>query len=96
MSRKRKIYSPEFKSRVALEAIGNDLPIQEIAAKHGLHPTMVTKWKKELLTGASSVFSSKSGKKTQEKDHAVEIKELHAKIGQLTVERDFLAEACGK
>jgi transposase len=96
MSRRRKTYSPEFKSRIALEALENDLTIQEIAAKYGVHPTMVTRWRKELLMGASSIFSSKNKKKTLEKEHEAEIKELHAKIGQLTVERDFLAKACGR
>lgn len=88
---KRKRYSSEFKSRVVLEALREDGTLSEIASKYGVHPVQVAKWKKQALQGMAAIFESPS--KDHEVEHAAEVKELHAKIGQLTVERDFLARA---
>ena len=60
---KRRTHSPEFKARVAMEAISGRKTIQEIAADHAIHPIQVSQWKKQLLEGASELFTS--GKKTQ-------------------------------
>ncbi len=89
MGTKRRNYSDKFKATVALEALRGDLTVQEIAAKRQLHPTQITNWKKQAQDGLASVFSDKA-KKAENKES--EIKELHAKIGQLTVENDFLAQ----
>lgn len=86
---KRRRFTAEFKARVALEALRGDRTIQEIAAKHQVHPNQVSMWKRQAVDGLGAVFSN--GADGARRDHDAEIKELHAKIGQLTVERDFLA-----
>lgn len=88
---KRKQYSPELKSRVALAAIRGDGTIAELAQKYGVHPNMITKWKREALDGMKETFSRKGGKRDTSSE--AEIKTLQAKIGELVVERDFLAKA---
>jgi len=91
---KRNRYQAEFKARVALEAIRGEQTVAEIAAKHSIHPNMVAQWKKQAVEGMTGIFTG-----TRERDEAAEearLKELHAKIGQLTVERDFLAKAFGR
>jgi len=86
--RKRRRFTAEFKARVALEALRGDKTIQEIAARHQVHPNQVSAWKRQAVEGLGEVFSS--GAERRERDHEAEIRELHAKIGQLAVERDFL------
>ncbi len=86
---KRRSFSDKFKATVALEALRGDRTAQEIAAKHKVHPTQVTTWKRQAIEGMSGVFSDKV-KKAENKDG--EIKDLHAKIGQLAVENDFLSQ----
>ena len=80
---KRRNFSDQFKAAVALEAMRGDKTVQEIAAKRQLHPTQVSTWKRQAIEGVAGVFSDKV-KKAENKDG--EIKELHAKIGQLAVE----------
>ena len=94
MKTTRKRYSPEFKAKVALEAIRGDLTLAELAAKHGIHHTMIAAWKKQAVEGMAALFSgaTEAGKASSE----AEIDKLHAKIGQLVVERDFLAKAFGR
>ena len=89
---KRKTYSASFKSRVALDALKGDQTMAELAAKYQVHPAMVTKWKKQAMDSLVDVFSG-NGCKAGDASHGAEVKELHAKIGQLTVEKDFLAKA---
>ena len=91
---KRKRYQAEFKARVALEAIRGEQTVAEIAARHSIHPNMVAQWKKQAVEGMARIFTC-----SQEHNEAAEearLKDLHAKIGQLTVERDFLAKAFGR
>jgi transposase len=88
--RTRRRFTAEFKAKVALEALRGDRAIQEIAAKHQVHPNQVSTWKRQALDGLGAVFAN--GAEASHRDHEVEIKELHAKIGQLTVERDFLSK----
>jgi transposase-like protein len=77
---------------VALEAIRGEKTIAQIAAHHEVHATQVTAWKNELLEKAAAVFGAESiASEGKER-----IRELHAKIGELTVERDFLEGALGK
>jgi len=85
----RRRFTAEFKAKVALEALRGDRTIQEIAAKHQVHPNQVSTWKRQAMDGLGEVFSN--GAERAMRDHEAEIKELHAKIGQLTVELDFLA-----
>ena len=87
MKRKRRTHSPEFKSKVALEAIKGNLTMAELVKKFDVHANQITEWKKQLLNGAAEVF----GRGAQKAEAADEtIQSLHAKIGQLTMENDFL------
>jgi transposase len=88
---KRKRYTAEFKAKVALEAIREELTMAELAKKYEVHPTMISGWKKAAIENMASAFGSKSPKEPAISAGAVE--KLHAKIGQLVVERDFLADA---
>ena len=89
MSKKRKQYSSGFKAKVALAAIKGGQTTSESAARFQVPPTMVSIWKRELLEGASELFDSKSGNKS--KSHQDEVDNLCRQVGQLSVERDFLA-----
>lgn len=94
MTGKRKRYSAEFKAKVALEAIRGEQTVAQLAAKHGLHQTLINGWKKQAIEGMAGVFSGKV--EAVEAAREGEIDQLHAKIGQLVVERDFLARASGR
>lgn len=94
MAGKRKNYSAEFKAKVALEAIRGEMTVAELVARHGVHQTLINTWKRQALEGMSGIFSGKAEAKAVEKEG--EIEKLHAKIGQLVVERDFLAKASGR
>ncbi len=89
MSKKRKQYSSDFKSQVALAAIRGDETIPQLAARHGLHPTQINTWKRHLTEQAAELFSRGNGSKKSD-EHGVD--DLHRVIGQLTVERDFLEQ----
>ena len=88
MARKRRRFTAEFKARVALEALRERDSVQAIAARHELHPNQVTTWKRQLLEGLPEVFAGGAGRKAA-LEHEAKIRDLHAKIGELTVERDF-------
>ena len=88
---KRKQYNPEYKAKVALEALKGERTVAELSSRFGVHPTMIHQWKKALLEGASGVFERGSTAKEPGLDKEA-LKDLHAKIGELTVERDFLSE----
>jgi|ERR1700684_1027385 transposase len=92
MRKPRRNHSAAFKARVALEAIRGEKTVAEIAAHHEVHPTQVTAWKTQLLEKAAGIFGSNA----IEADGRARIRELHEKIGELTVERDFLEGALGK
>jgi transposase len=94
MTGKRKRYTAEFKAKVALEALRGELTAAQLAAKHGIHQTMVGEWKRQAMEGLASVFSGKA--EAAEAAQAAEVEKLHAKIGQLVVERDFLAKASAR
>ncbi len=85
----RRRFTSDFKARVALEALRGDRTVQEIAAKHKVHPNQVSTWKRQAIDGLGEVFSN--GVDRARRDHESDIRDLHAKIGELTVERDFLA-----
>lgn len=80
---KRKNHSPDFKAKVALEALKGEHTVAELSSRFGVHPTMIHGWKRALLEGASGVFE-RGGKKAPEIDEE-QVKELHAKIGELAV-----------
>jgi transposase len=93
MSKRRK-FSAEFKAKVALEALSGELTLSELASKYDVHQTVIAGWKRQAKEGMVASFSGKTA--AVKKDAAAEIKELHAKIGQLTVEKDFLERAFAK
>ena len=96
MTGKRTRYSADFKAKVALEALRGELTTAQLAAKHGIHQTMVGDWKRQAMEGLAAVFSSKSAAEESAKATEADVEKLHAKIGQLMVERDFLAKASGR
>ena len=85
----RRRFTAEFKARVALETLRGDKTVPEIAARHKVHPNQLSAWKRQAIDGLSEVFSN--GVDRALRDHESEVRDLHAKIGELTVERDFLA-----
>jgi transposase len=91
---KRKRYSAEFKAKVALDAIRGEATIAELVSKHGVHQTLINAWKRQGIEGMAGVFSGKAEAAAAERE--CELEKLHAKIGQLVVERDFLAKASGR
>ena len=92
MRKPRRNHSAAFKARVALEAIRGDKTVAQIAAHHEVHANQVTTWKSQALESLVKVFD----KGTVEADSAVQIQELRAKIGELTMENSFLEHALGK
>jgi transposase len=88
---KRKNHSPVFKAKVALEAIREEMTMAELSKKYGVHPTQIGTWKRAAIENMASTFS-KHGSDMGRSDEA-QIDKLHSKIGQLVVERDFLANA---
>jgi transposase len=87
--RTRRRFSSDFKAKVALEALRGDRTIHEIASRHKVHPNQLSTWKRQAMDGLGAVFSN--GAERAGRDHEAALHDLHAKIGQLTVERDFLA-----
>lgn len=96
MAGKRTRYSAEFKAKVALEALRGELTAAQLATKHGIHQTMVGEWKRQAMEGLTAVFSGNAAASESAKTTEAEMEKLHAKIGQLVVERDFLAKASGR
>ena len=92
MGKKRKKYSAEFKAKVALAALKNEETSAELAQRFGVHPTMITTWKRTLLEGASEIFDKNQRSKKQTEET---IDELHRQIGRLKVENDFLSKGLG-
>ncbi len=94
MTGKRKRYFAEFKAKVAMEALRGDLTASQLATKHGVHQTLVGEWKRQAMEGLVLVFAGRTEAKEGIREEDVE--KLHAQIGQLVVERDFLAKASGR
>ena len=88
---KRRRFTAAFKARVAKEALRGDQTIQRIAAKHGVHPNQVSLWKRKASEGLVELFEGK--RIGERRKQEAEIAQLHQKIGQLVVERDFLRSA---
>ena len=92
--RPRRNHTPAFKARVALAAIKGDRTLGQLAEHFDVHPNQITTWKAQLEGAAADVFGTGNG--TVAAAPAVDVKQLHAKIGQLTLENDFLEGALTK
>src|SRR3954466_8329149 len=90
--RARRTHSPAFKAKVALAAIKGEKTLAELAQQYDVHPNQITAWKAQVLEGAAGLFDGGAA----ERAPVVDLKVLHAKIGELTLENDFLAGALGK
>ena len=90
--RARRNHSGAFKAKVALAAIRGEKTLAELAQQFDVHPNQITAWRAQLLESAAEVFGGSVGSAPA----AVDVKELHAKIGQLTLENDFLSGALGE
>jgi transposase len=89
--RTRSRFSAEFRAKVALEAIRSHAKVAELATRHELHLTQIAAWKREAVEKLAKMFEEKGSGRAQNRD--AELTKLHAKIGQLVVERDFLSKA---
>ena len=94
---KRRKFTLAFKAKIALEALSGEKTIQEIAAQYGLHPNQVSTFKREAFEGLEEVFSKSGKSRSGGKGEitAKEVEALHAKIGRLTIENDFLSKGLG-
>ena len=92
--RARRNHTPAFKAKVALSAIKGDRTLAELAEQFDVHPNQITSWKAQLEGGAADIFGAGSGKGSA--PPAIDVKSLHAKIGELTLENDFLEGALTK
>ena len=94
MSRERRNHSPEFKAKVALAAIKGDETLNQLSERYfGINANLIVKWRKQLLESSSEIFASGKGLAP---DRESEIKDLQAKIGEITMVNDFLSKALGR
>ena len=95
MRKKRRTHSPEFKARIALEALKEIKTVNQIAAENEIHPVQVSTWKKELKEQVSPIYERKNGKDKGREVDEKSIEALEHKVGQLTMERDWLSKKSG-
>lgn len=89
----RRKFTADFKAKVAISAIKEQMTTAELAKKYEIHTSQIAAWKKEFIANASSVFESSQDRKSQEGDSEKEKEQLYSKIGQLQIEVDFLKKA---
>ncbi len=89
--RPRRNHAPAFKAKVALDALKGEQTLVELSQHYQVHPNQITEWKKQLLEHAPDIFS-----KDRKPEQVPGVKDLHAKIGQLSMENDFLSGALGR
>jgi transposase-like protein len=93
MSTKRKIHSPAFKAKVAIDAVKEEKTTAQLASQYEVHPTLINQWKRELLAHANQLFTDRRQEARPQDDITPR---LYQKIGKLEVELDFLKVACNK
>ena len=91
---KRRRFAPAFKAKVALEALAGEHTLADLAAKHDIHPNLVQQWKRHARESLPDLFSGHAA--AYQHSREAEIKVLQAKIGELTIEKDFLVKAFGR
>jgi transposase len=91
--RPRRNHSPAFKAKVALAAVKGEKTLADLAQLFDVHPNQITQWRSQLLEGTAGVFGSEARSAIEE---PIDVKTLHAKIGELTLVNDFLSGALGK
>ena len=91
---KRRRFSGELKAKLVLEALRGDRTLQEIASRRRVHPNQVGAWKRQAIEGLAELFSK--GAERRVRDHEGEVRDLHARIGELIGERDFLSRGSGR
>ena len=91
--RKRRNHSPAFKAKVALASVSGDRTLAELAEQFDVHPNQIQDWKKRLVDGAENMFG---GNAVEAQHTEREMEKLHAKVGQLTMENDFLSKFLGR
>ena len=97
MTKSRKKFDAAFKAKILLEALREIATVPELAKQHGVHPNQIYTWKKQVLDNVASLFArGVGGADPSEEERERETAKLYAKIGQLTVERDFLAKRPGR
>ena len=92
--RPRRNHSPAFKAKVALAAVRGEKTLAELAQQFDVHPNQITQWRSQLLDGAAGVFGSEPSAASAAP--VIDVKTLHAKIGELTLANDFLEGALDK
>ena len=94
---KRKSHTSEEKAKLVIEVLKGEQTLNEIASANGIHPNMLTRWKREALEGLPSVFENDSAKKRKDqKAHEAEKEELYAQIGKLTTQNEWLKKKSGR
>ena len=94
--KKRERHSAAFKAKVAIDAIKEKETLQELSSKYKVSAVTISKWKAEFLSNSALAFSGEADATKKEEAHEKQVKELQAKIGELTMERDFFVYACKK